>query len=260
LNSVRHIPTVILALAGIAGAARANTILFATGPVRLSGGAVNASASFDIDPIHDTVAISVLNLQDNPGNVGQLISGISFTLSHLAGGLATPSIISERATEITIDSMGRIVEAAPKTDTDWKIVPATGSTWDLCTICSTGGSPDQLLISGPASSGAYTGANGSIAGNASHNPFLLATAGSTPTWTIRLDSLQPSTGVTAVRFQFGTTYATIYTEGRDVTAIPEPGTVVLIGVACVALGISAQRKRGRPHSDLPRIGLQSMKL
>jgi hypothetical protein len=249
----------LLAIAGCAVPLRANTILFATGPISLAGKPVNATASFSINDIADTITISMVNLQNNPMAAGQLISGISFTLSHLATTSPTATIVTERATEIEIDRMGRITEVEARTDTDWKVLPVATNRYDLCQVCNGSGHPDNLLIGGPASNGVYTSANGSIAGNGPHNPFILASgslyttgplagADSTPFWTIHLNGVEPATYVSSVTFRFGTSYGALTAAGEEVTATPEPGTIALMGGASLALFALWRKKRNADNS------------
>ena len=213
----------------------ASTYLFATGPVQLAGGLVNAQAQYEIDDLADTIAISIVNLQPNPVSVGQLVSGISFTLSHFAGAASNAAITGERATRIEIDRMGRVVEIGPTLDTDWKILPAGADTLDLCTICKSTGDPDELVIGAPAAGGRYTAANGSIAGNGPHNPFLMG-----PIWTVHLSGIQPATLVATTIFRFGTTYGDLTAAGYE--SIPEPGTVGMIVAGAGALWIARRRR------------------
>jgi hypothetical protein len=236
---------------------QANTILFATGSINLAGQPVNATARFDVNAIADTITISMVNLQNNPISVGQLISGVSFTLSHLASTSPTATIVTERATEIEIDRMGRVTEVDARMDTDWKVLPVATNRYDLCQVCNGSGDPDNLLIGGPASNGKYASANGSIAGNSSHNPFFLASGAtyttgalagvdSTPYWTIRMSGVQPITSVGNVTFRFGTTYGALTAPGENLTATPEPGTWVTMGGACMTLFAIWRKKKAAP--------------
>jgi len=61
--------------------------------------------------------------------------------------------------------------------------------------------PSHLLIGDPAPSGSYASANGSIAGNAPHNPFTAGTA----TFLINAPTLTPGTTVVSAVFFFSTT-------------------------------------------------------
>jgi hypothetical protein len=235
---------------------QANTILFATGSINLAGQPANATARFDVNAIGDTITISMVNLQNNPIAVGQLISGISFTLSHLATTSPTATIVTERATEIEIDRMGRITEVEARMDTDWKVLPVATNRYDLCQVCNGSGYPDNLLIGGPASNGQYTSASGSIAGNGPHNPFILASGATyltgalagvdlTPSWTIRLSGVQPTAYVSNVTFRFGTSYGALTAPGEDMTAAPEPATWAMMGSACLVF-VAIWRKKPRP--------------
>lgn len=247
----------IVALGALLLPARANTILFATGPVNLTGtssGWVNAEVSFEINPVSDTILISVNNLQNNPVSIGQLISRIDFTLSHFTNVTPDAHLVTERATEFEVDRMGRVREVEPKTDTDWKILPVATGRFDLCTICSGGGDPDELLMGGPALNGKYTSANGSIAGNGPHNPFLLASGatyrdgplaglGATPAWSVQISGIQTATSVSAVRIGFGTSYGSLVAPASEVAKTPEPATWVLMGCGAGLMAYAARRKK-----------------
>jgi MYXO-CTERM domain-containing protein len=103
----------------------------------------------------------------------------------------------------------------------------------------TGGQPKQTLIGLPNSSGVYSNANGSIAGNGPHNPFLFGPI----TFTLTVPGVTAASTITEVTFSFGTTV------GQDVAGIvPEPASATLIAVGLTAVAaLAGLRRRSRPH-------------
>jgi hypothetical protein len=99
--------------------------------------------------------------------------------------------------------------------------------------------PSQEII-GP---GPYTNANGSIAGNGAHNPFLNQTA----TFTIGNSSITANTVVSNVIFSFGTT-AGVNVPGVGVVVrgdtVPEPANALLIASG-ISLIVALRRKYGK---------------
>src|SRR5262249_28072461 len=93
--------------------------------------------------------------------------------------------------------------------------------------------PAHTIIGPPAGTGLYSAANGSIAGNGPHNPFLAGTVSFDLT-----GSFLASTTVSSATFSFGTA------EGNNVHAVvPEPTTLLLLASGLVALGGLVGRKR-----------------
>jgi hypothetical protein len=84
----------------------------------------------------------------------------------------------------------------------------------------------------------YSNANGSIAGNDPHNPFLTGTA----TFDLAVLGLTEASTITSAIFSFGTT------EGNDVpgTRVPEPSTgpIFLISGVLAAIVTARLRRRG----------------
>jgi hypothetical protein len=223
--------------------ASAYPLIFATGPTTVNGSAVNAESTFTFNVTNQTITIQLLNLQLNPGDVAQLISGVEFDLTHLgSGSLSGTSINSGLTTESSLDVNGSGTPIADQHSSSW-IVQNTGiSSLTLCTICSGGGQPDELIIGGPdLTTGTYTAAMGSIAGNGPHNPFIMGSGGTyssgtlhtlqytSPTWVLNLpgNTLLPATSISHVNFLFGTTYGAVEDSVSSFSA-PEPGAMVMI--------------------------------
>jgi len=145
-------------------------------------GPVTASVTFTTGA--GFMNITLQDLQANPRNEDQLVSGLEFAVTGLRG---TSTLSSSLADQITLNSRGRI--------TGSRIGP-TG--WDLDSlgnwlILSTF---ERREIIGP---GPYTNANGSIAGNQWDNPFLNQTA----TFTVMNRSITANTTIQEAVFWFG---------------------------------------------------------
>jgi len=228
------------------GPAKATTVVFSTGAQTLGGGQVNAQATFSIDTVDKLITVTVLDMEQNPTDVGQLISSVQFTVSNISSG--TPTVqSSDGTTEIDVgNTTSEAATSVTPLAMDWGVGRINTNVIALCTICPsgvTGDPPQQLLIGDPNSSNnLYTNANGSINGNPAHNPFLLASgtntlgsisgySGSSPQWTISIPTLAANSTVTSVTFGFGTTYGQYdFTDNTPLTAAPEPSSWVLIGI------------------------------
>ena len=85
----------------------------------------------------------------------------------------------------------------------------------------------HLLIGPPGPGGTYSNANGSIAGNGPHNPFLERTA----QFFIAAPNIYAITKIVGVTFNFGTTS----TADTRITAVtPEPSAQLLLGLGTLA--------------------------
>ena len=220
-----------LVTAGLSSIASAAVMTFDIAPgSELDNLPVSASATFTTS--EDTLTIELTNLQANPTSVIQLISDIFFTFSDDVTGDST--LTSSTATEITIDSDGNATTGGT-VSTGWELDDPTAPTLHL-TVLGTAVGPAHLVI-GP---GPYDSANGSIAGNGPHNPFLM----SSPTFTITNDSITANTLITSMLFSFGTT-AGVDVPGVPTTPdqpVPEPGTLLLASLALAGLGFVCRYK------------------
>jgi hypothetical protein len=220
INKVVFIALACVAVfAGARNAARAGMISYFTPANSSTGGQpVNAEATFTTGT--DTITIELDNLESNPISVVQNISGLIFTLST---GQNSGTLTSSLALE-------RIVHG-DKSFTDGSLV-ATG--WSLATqgsslslsVLGTAIGPAHTLL-GPPGGTTYAHANGSIAGNRPHNPFLAGTA----TFVVHAAGVTPEVSISAATFLFGTT------PGANTTGanVPEPESWVLAATAFVGL-------------------------
>lgn len=211
----------IIGCAGLlAASAGANTITFTTpvGMVDSAGDPVDASATF-ITGVN-TVKITLTDLLNNPTSVGQLISDISFSLT---SGQTLATINPGTATGRTVNSGGTFSDAPVATG--WGVDPTFSGGIHITALGFVG--PKQLIIGGPGPGNLYSAANGSIAANKPHNPFLFGPV----TFTLTVLGVNVDSSVNNVLFSFGTTPG-------DNGHVPDGGTTaLLLGTALSGLAL-----------------------
>lgn len=163
-----------------------------------------------------TVQITLTDTAVDPISVAQNISGFGFTLSGGLGAGATLS--SSSGMERTVHGDGTFANGST-VSTGWSL---TGLFLD---VLGTSIGPAHTIIGAPGGGGSYDLANGSIAGNGPHNPFL---AGSV-TFTLDVPNVNADTTASNPVWQFGTAPG---------GSVPDGGTtVMLLGAALSGLGM-----------------------
>jgi hypothetical protein len=220
------------AIIAIALPASASQIFVTPTGATTSGGAVNAQATFTASA--GSLSVTLVDLFANPTDVAQLLSDLDFTVS-----LTGTTTLTSSGSLITVNADGSTTAGATGS-TGWTFSSLGGNNYTLCDICGGGSGPANLII-GP---GPYTNANGSIAGNGPHNPFINQTA----TFTLSNSSITADTTVSNVVFSFGTVSGINVPGGPpqgDVPGgVPEPATAALggIGLVLTAVGVRARRR------------------
>jgi hypothetical protein len=220
---LKHAVIAAVLVLGLASVAAADQIFTTpTGAVNpLTGQAVSATADFSQSG--GTLTLTLTNTLLGIKSAGQLLTGITFTLSDGSG----VSLNSQTGDLISIASNGAVTDLGTVA-LGWGFGSTGSNTFEMCVICTgsvtASATPEQGII-GP---GPYTGANASILGNAPHNPFVNQSA----VFTFNVPSNET---VSDVAFSFGT-------QPGATVPTPEPSTLLLLGTGLCALAWLMSRR------------------
>ncbi len=181
-----------------------------------------------------TGLVTLTDLEINPSNVSQLLSGLSFTLSNAA---TTGTLFSSTGTQVTVNSGGT-----------YSLGTAGAAGWGLNNNVSGGVQlnalgfvgPAGLIIGAPGAGGTYSNASSSITGTSSH--FLSRSV----SFIIDIPGV---TTVTSANFSFGTKPGQFNVKGCASTnptcafgpgsdpgsQVPEPVSLVLTASGLIGL-------------------------
>lgn len=219
----------IIMCAAVSCASVAYADIFSTPAGATAGGQpVNATAIISTSD-SGAAFVTIINNQANPTSIIQAVSDLFFDLS---GPVGSGALNTSQGVERNIAANGTFTDGNT-VDTGWAL-SHVGSTFHL-NVLGTPIGPAHLIIGPPGNSDVYSNANGSIAGNGPHNPFLAGPA----FFMIEDFGIFGATQVSNVVFSFGTE------AGTNVPAnIPDSGaTVALLGLALMGLAVARAKFR-----------------
>lgn len=230
----------VLSILAFSLAASASTISFSTTAGAMNGNneAVSASGTITTNA-NGTITVTLADTLANPTDAGQLLSDLLFNIS------TTPTIALNTTTTptgslISIDGNG-VATSSAAAIASWGL-SSSGTTIHLDSLV---GGPSQTLIGSGGAGGVYTNANGSIAGNGPHNPFMTGTA----TFTFAVGGVTDSTTISSPIFSFGTAAGDNVTgciaggPSCTSTVVPEPMTSGLVGLGLISVFFLRRRVR-----------------
>jgi len=219
--------TILLsAIAALLAQSSFGTVSFQSALTTVGGNAVNATA--DISISGSTMTVTLTDLLANPGSVANILNGIQINIS---GVSSVSGLTANNGTYVDIAADKSYTTGALSGSTIAGAYALSGSSTITLTALG-GGQPAYLIIGQPG----YSAANGSIAGNAPHNPFILGSA--TFQFTLNGQGGFLESNISGITFLFGTgsDYST-----TTRTVVPEPATLVAGALLLLPLGVSAVR-------------------
>ena len=183
----------ILAVAAMSSTASASFITLTTpDDTFMNGKPVSAEATFETGT--DSITVVIENLQIDPTSVVQNMSGLSFVVD---SGQTVGTMISSEGLPRFVSGDGTYA-GEPIAPTGWELGAVDSSLYLY--VLGTDVGPANTILGAPNASDLYANANGSIAGNKPHNPFI----GQTASFELSVPGVTEGSIITEATFEFNT--------------------------------------------------------